>query len=412
MPITLRDIKTKLGDWRSDFTSGTVDINQEGVRAINGCIDWLFSRHEWPGTMVHTELTTYPTQQRYALPEDFYQPSSLVPSNDPENIAKYKTPQVVLSEIDCGQDISFAIEDGLSRNLILNISSLNNQSFVVMPTGSLDDGTITWVGSGDVTGLRSARSLRGKSTNDLCWNYSESTHDQQLTGISTADIDLDGLQMDGRILMDIRIPDITGLTDIVLSLQDSLGAYVTYTTTTQANGLPLEAGKYITVAFDMSSGVETGTVDYTKIRLVEPTFVTDASSSSSTNWRMTNIRASMPFVLLMNYYGKRMVKDVSTGTYGLHFDGTDELDEVNLPDECLDLVAMGSAWQLCQIMEQAEKAEKYRIMFCGQSGDAGEFKMKAQNYPSLRQMIMPQRMVPPIDLRTRKPFMNRSYGHR
>src|SRR5882672_10012346 len=79
MSITLGTLKTAINDIRADNTNGTVDIDQEGYRAINYIISDLNNKHDWEGSIDEYTLRYFPSQKRYTLPSDFKALISLYP---------------------------------------------------------------------------------------------------------------------------------------------------------------------------------------------------------------------------------------------------------------------------------------------------------------------------------------------
>src|SRR3990167_3388428 len=155
MAITLQSINDFLDDLRVDNTPGTVDVNSEGLRAVNFILQDLQSRHDWEFTQLDDDFRFYPGVYSYSLPSSFKSLRSVYPASTYFDDYRMVEPTVFkrLTRNGSYWENLVAIERAGIQRLFINNATSSGESTVVTSNSGYDtDGT--WVGTLDAVNVR------------------------------------------------------------------------------------------------------------------------------------------------------------------------------------------------------------------------------------------------------------------
>lgn len=384
MSITLETLKQSINDIRSDETNGTVDIDQEGVRAINYIIGKLNNGHDWEKSIEEFTLRYFPLQSRYELPDDFKALISLYPVLNHVDDFHMKSPTIFNRKLITGFPMPMVgVEEGVYTRLLVYYPYSRAQSITWLANSSYDGDGGTWVGSNDATGVSTDNQQFTENNGSVKFNITvaqSGSNAATLTKTLSTAADLTAMR-NSTMFVKFDIPKAISnpraITGFTFRIGTDASNYYESSVTAQCDNTRFTKG-INRLAFDLENATTTGS----------PTITSMAYSMFQVNYGaamtdLLNLRFGAFYLcnyepLVVQYYMNRLVYDVSAEVYLSRFDGTDDNDYVLLPDDAETVVQSGASWRLLDQMEQDTRAVTEHAAYME------AFEQVKAHYPSRR----------------------------
>lgn len=374
--ITLVSLQDVVNDLRVDNTSGTVDINSEGLRAVNYILDDLQSRHDWESCQREYILKVYPKIKEYAIPKDLKSIRALYPSSGHFEDFKMKEVAVFKRHMRNGGywEPIIALERGQYPRLHINYPSNHAKWLLLSSTNALVENG-TWMGMSGTSNLRPETSQLN-SSRVLTFDVGTGTTEFAIRKSFLPAPVLDDYSA-GVITVPINFNDDQWNIERILLRFSYLGStfHVEQVNPKQADGSYLSPG-WNMLKFELQYAYPTLPNDF-RPDWVELFFVRKgATTNIIKNYRIGELVAQTYEEMVLRYYSFNAVLDSSAGLYVNHFDGTDVNDSLAFSDEMASMVSAGTAWMLADQQSDdnlsTKNKEKYENL-------VENFKLK---YPS------------------------------
>lgn len=307
MAITLANVITNLDTYLGD--SSTDRISQaERFQAITEATTWLL---EELGN--EHMVDTYPINFVDSI--NYYKVTNSIAdllvggdlrrtTGDHYQSFTRKSPREIATEISSNvkDDPSWAIErrDG-ETYVVINYNS-KYVAKSLMTFDSLTERGNTYSTTGDITNVTldniEYKQGSGSVNFDVDVSLSGGNGGYVIAALSDA-FDLSEYEDLGTFLFDIYIPDVTYITSVTLEWGDGVESYLG-STTTDSSGNAFVNG-WNTVKFDWNGASPTGAVDLTSINTFTFGLNYSASQPDDTDFRLDNLRITLPEVLTLHY---------------------------------------------------------------------------------------------------------------
>jgi len=212
---------------------------------------------------------------------------------------------------------TIAISDAnFIRTVLVNADfAVSDKVMTISTMDSLTAGGGTWALFGDGTNLTADADNYVRGSGSINWDISAAagtTAGIQNSGLSTFDL-TDYLGGNGSAFVWTYITSTTGLTNFIIRLGSSSGAYYQKTTTTQADGTAFVAGWNL-LRFDLTSLTTVGSPTNTAGVFVAIYMTKTAGKVSETDYRFDNLLLKKGEIHNLFYYSK-FPWQTSAGSY-------------------------------------------------------------------------------------------------
>lgn len=308
MSTNLETIVTLVNDRRRDSGSLSVDMTQDGFRAVNGTLQLWNLGHDWPWQLEETLFNYNNGINRYNVLQNSIDFKAIV------NVRPYK-PQDIKEELyyvgqnafdgDSIHTKRFAVETK-DQVQYLRCQYRGYNASINTLTDPLTNGT--WTAGGAVSALASDVYDTFEQTSSLSFNYNGTTG--TFTNSTMAPQDLSRYVARSNIYLNVNLQSVTNFTSITFQVGSDASDYITYTATTDYLGNAPIVG-WNRFAFPWTGTTTTvGTPVYTAIDYVQITLAY-GSTSTTTNNNIESLWVSENIPMILDYYSNNMVADSS-----------------------------------------------------------------------------------------------------
>jgi hypothetical protein len=308
MSTTLSTITTLINDRRRDSGSLSVDMTQEGFRAINGTLQIWNQGHDWPWQLQETLFNYNNGINRYNVLTSGIDFKAIV------NVRPYK-PQDIKDELyyvgqnafdgDSIHTKRFAVETKGQKNYLrcqyrgydANINTITDPS---------TNGT--WVASGAVSNLAADTYDTFEQNSSISFSYSGTSG--AFTNSTMTAQDLSRYVARSQIYLNLNLQSVTNFTSVTIQVGSDASDYITATATTDYVGNPLVVG-WNRLAFPWTGTTTVvGNPVYTAINYVQVTLAYGSTSTTVMN-NIENLWVSENIPMILDYYSNNMVLDAA-----------------------------------------------------------------------------------------------------
>lgn len=399
MAATLLTIQTFIDDLRVDSTTGTVDVQSEGLRAINHILQHMQAKHDWEFTQEDLNFRYYPRIYSYSLPTQYKSPRSLYPLADFIDDFRYVEPSVFKRLVRTNNSESLmAVERASNKRLFVHYPRTKATSQVLEAnTDYTNNGNWTAdIVNGDGSNVRSDLYAYFENTGSVAFDVIATQSVANCVILEknlTTAVDATAYR-NGGLFFKMYLPSNSYISSFTIRLGSSSTDYLEKTVTTQFDGAYFENG-WNQLGFEFGSVDETGTVDIANIDYIYFKMSYSSSMSDTRNFRISEMTLQNYEDMNFKFYTYNMVNDVSAGYNVRKFDGTDTNDEFLFPDEMESLVQVGAAWILLRQMGEPAQAEEMRIQYEGSDKNGGLLKTFMDQFPSKTKKPEPPQLLGP-----------------
>lgn len=305
MSTTLANINTLVNDRRRDNSADSIDMTEEGFRAVNSTLDIWNSLHDWPWLIREVNFDYNPNISWYGLNDiasDF---------KSPLTIKSYKS---VARDKEFWMVSQFKFDSALTKPRRFAVSNVNAKQYLrvksvdglwtSIETASSYNTNGTWVGATAISNVGTDSYEGFDLPSSVKFDYSGTTG--TLTNSTFHSVNLSMYKNRSNLYFDVFIPDIDNLTSISLKWGSSSGNYYTVTTTTNYLGEAFIVG-WNRVKFAWNGATQVGTpIDTTIGYLQVP--IAYSINPSATNFRIQNFFISENVPVTLSYYTINMVQ--------------------------------------------------------------------------------------------------------
>lgn len=367
MARTLSALKDQLQRRVRDKTNGTIE-SADQTDLFNRGIDKLKSFHEFPGTKQRADIDIFAGVYEYAIPTGY---KSIIDFRSENNNVDWGVRTSREFWHDVPFDGNIIADDNYNETKILLISRKTNKGDSQI--NNCD--SLTTNGAWVVDALTNADNLTLDST-----EYKEGSAslnfdiDVSLTATDTAaienstmtSVDLSGHEDKSTMFAWVFLPDVTYITSLDLRWGSSSSAYWSVNVTTSFSGVDFKAG-WNKVGFAWDGATETGTPDSSAITYLYYNINFSSSQVDDTDFRLDDIRSTMPERVTLNYYSTNFVKKTD-GSYDAEFDTDDDTTILeNFQDEILLYAALEEAFEILREFDDAARANNKFVQLLAQT---------------------------------------------
>ena len=351
MAITLGNLNTLINDRRRDTTSSSIDINQEGFRAINSTLDLWQQMHDWPWTLKEQEITYHEGITRYDLNSDFKVPSDMYYKKGPRT-AEFSFVSPNNFDTSTLKTRRFAAETK-NQTEQLRLKAQGDKAQINTASHATLEGT--WTAGGHISNVTTDTNEAFDLAASVNFDYSGTSG--TLTNSNFTAVDISKYESRGAFYFNMFFPTITNFTSATLKIGSDASNYWTTTITTDYIGDTIATGwNKLKGTFDTAVGTPDATaIDYIQITLAY------SSSTTDTDFRIENFFVSEDTPIILLYYSLNMV-ETSAGTATANFTSTASTSDTFLASGSWDYVKepfIDSALELIFWMtgEQTDRAK-------------------------------------------------------
>jgi hypothetical protein len=311
MSVTLNDINNLVNDKRRDTGSASIDMTQNGFRAINSTLNTWNIEHDWPwqfeSTIINYNqgITVYPLPSSLAFKAVInlrpYSPT--MRAQDLYYISNSKF------DSDFVHPYKFATRTkAQAQQLRIRYSG---DSMTVNPVSSTTSNG-TWVAAAAISTLSTDVWEHFEQPSSLKFNYSGTSG--SLTVTSGSALNLSEFTQRSNVYFNVNLQSVTNFTSITLKIGSDASNYITGTISTDYLGAALGAGQWSRCVLPWN-GLTTviGSPDYTNMQYVQFT-IAYGSSSTMTGNRIENLFVAANVPMTLEYYSRNMAIAASGST--------------------------------------------------------------------------------------------------
>lgn len=315
MATLLSDINSRLNDRRRDTTANSIDLTQNGFRAINDVLDIWQSMHDWEFGITKEIVMFNKGITEYLINNDF---------KAPVNIYFLKKPQINSQDFEMVSQSGFdkrtifpnrfAIKNtGQARHLRLETSG--NTSQINTMNSLTGNGTI--VGDGVViTNLAQDSYESYWLSASLSFNFNGTTGTITCTNMPA--VNLTAYNNRSNVFHNIYLPIVANLTSVTLKWGSDSTDYYTATVTGDYLGALLQANVWDTLLYSWINPTTVGTPNPAAITYWQVT-ITYSQSTTFVGGRIEDLFVSENVPLVFEYYSNYMVQAASGATQSGRF---------------------------------------------------------------------------------------------
>lgn len=314
MAITLNELEARIQPLLRDRTSGTVE-SSDIKRSANRQIRILRQRYGIHSLRNKAVLEVYPYIYEYAAETDFYDPINIQRRSGvsldfdrvtPAEFWKYRNYTDMKLAVTARLGTTFLLVDYDKASEFKRIHALNDLT---------ENGTWSAAASTDATNLTEDGRIFTQGNSSINFDIDVSASVNNYAAIENSDftsVDLSGFVNNGKLFVDVFLPDSSNITGITLRWGSDASNYWEGSTTTQQNGLSPEDG-WNTFGVLWEDATETGTVDEENIDYAYVQIDYSASQTDETDIRVDNLRIANATAFDIDYYSTYAVQ-ASDGT--------------------------------------------------------------------------------------------------
>ena len=305
MSTTLANLNSLINDRRRDNSSDSVDMLEEGFRAINSTLDIWNSLHDWPWCIKEVNFDYNPNITWYALDDIASDFKSAITIKPYKNIAKDKELWMVSQ---------FKFDSATTKPRRFATSILGAEQFLriktvdgiwtTIETAATYNGNGTWVGASAISNVGTDNYEGFDLTTSTKFDYSGTSG--TITNSTFNAVNLQSYKDRSNIYFDIFIPEIGNLTSISLKWGSSASDYYSASATTDYLGNSFIVG-WNKVKFVWDSSIVVGTPVDTAIDYLQVT-IAYSIDPVATNFRIQNFFVSENIPTTLIYYTVNMVQ--------------------------------------------------------------------------------------------------------
>lgn len=317
MSTTLLNINTLINDRRRDTGSSSIDLSQNGFRAINSTLNIWNDAHDWPWTVKNVQFNYNPCIDTYALAtiaSDFKVPLTLKYLKPFSKIIEFWMTSQLRFDSAYLWSRRFAVQN-LAGVQTLRVKSIDG-SYASVNTATAYNQNGTWIGASAI-GSVATDQYEGYSlpaSVSFVFNGTTGTLTNDGNTYTTFQpVDLTMYQNRSNLYFDIDIPATTGLTSFTLKWGTNSTNYYTATMTTDYLGVAFGTG-WTRIRVPWSQPPTTvGAPTVSSIKYLQLT-VTCSGPQNLGLFRVQNFFISENVPLTLTYYSVDMVNQVSDST--------------------------------------------------------------------------------------------------
>ena len=367
MATTYNTLKTLIDDLRIDGSSGSIDMDTEGLRAINATLHRIQIVHDWEYSQQDSTFRYYPGKLEYAIPAGFKNIRSISPYKNFFDDFLMIEPTVFQRLTRRGHHESLcALEKSFKRKFYVYYPRTMAKTLTLHENRAIDaNGTWTADVTTDASGVATEGNIgisnQGSVTYDL--TVAQSVNDYgDLSLTMDSNFDLSDYTASGAVFLEHYMKDVTYLTGFTLRIGNDSSNYYETSVTVRSDGASFNNGINL-LEFDLESSTETGTVDDTAIDYLHLRTSYSSSQSDAKNLRLGRMWISTYEDMELKHYTWYNVKDADTGALSEKFDAGNEAD-IGLYDEAFEeLVATGAVAMLLRYMGDTEESDTQQKKF-------------------------------------------------
>ena len=387
-----------LNDLRSDTSNDTVDINEEGVRAVNAILREVLGIHKWEFSIKSKRINYYDGVEYYPIDDDYVDLVSVLDTHtvlDPFVRLKLGAARLRLN----GSSSENIVADGMlgGKNvLLISYPFSDSRAFTLLGNTGYDSNG-TWINVSGVSniGTDTNTTVRGNQ----CVIFDLASGASELKNEDMGVYDASGLGRDYAITVPVNLP--SGVTSVTLKWGSSTSDYRSVRVTTDAGGAAIgEGDRQLLFKYSDASvtGTPTGSIGYVSLSF--------DSGTNIKNIRLGCISISTPHPLEVQFYSNSVVYDVSANAATDKFDNTDANNDYGLwstrSSVFSSLLEAGAAARVLRMMGERTEASYYMKQYCGSdtfperaSSAGGLLGAAISSMPSRSKKYEPPRMSLP-----------------
>lgn len=307
MSTSLSTLNTLISERRRDASGLSLDMTEDGFRAVVGALQVWDQQHDWPWQVERYGFNYNPGITEYVIP------SSLA----------FKTLKDIRPRLDSKQELTYISNNAFDSDVIHNYKFAIKQesqekrmrlkytgySQVVSLINTVSDNG-TWVGASAVSNVAKDVYESFSGLGSLKFDYSGTSG--TLTNSTLNAVDLSRYEARSTFYFDIFLQDVTNFTSATLKVGSSASDYVTGAITTDHLGNELKNGwNTLKLTWDGTTSA-VGTVDSSAVNYIEFTIAYSSDPSTTSN-RIENLFISENVPMVLEYYSHFMAFDDSSG---------------------------------------------------------------------------------------------------
>lgn len=308
MSILRQDINNLINDLRRDTTDNSIDMDADGLRAVNSTLQLWDTEHDWPWQIEKMVINYNHGIYTYSIPStnQFKALIDIRPVSPANERVEFKYLSNNKFDSDTINHYRVAIKNEAQKTYLRlkydgDTATINNATSV--------DGNGTWVGATAISNLQKDGFSSFDLPASLSFDYSGTSG--SLTNETMQVVDVTRYANQSTIYFNIYLQDVTNFTSITLRVGSSNSDYVTGVITTNYLGEPITEGwNKVKLVWDGTTTV-VGTPDYTAFDYVSIVIAYGLSMTSRAN-RLENIVIAANVPVVMEYYSHFMVNEGAT----------------------------------------------------------------------------------------------------
>jgi hypothetical protein len=307
MSTTLANITTLINDRRRSSDSFSVDMTQEGFRAIDGTLQIWNQEHDWPWQLQEAVFNYNNGNTTYPIPAswDFKAIVNIRPQKDPRKRDELYYVSQNKFDSDSIHSHRFAVKlDAEQQQLRCQYEGW--RQYVDTMASYNTNGT--WIGSGAISTVATDQFEAFTEPSSISFSYSGTSG--ALTNSTLSSIDLSRYLARSVLYLNVNLQSVTNFTGITIKVGSSSSNYVTISATTDYLGNAPVVG-WNKFAFSWTGTSATvGTPVYTAITYAQITIAYSGNPSSVMN-NIENFFVSENVPMVVDFYTNNMVVQAS-----------------------------------------------------------------------------------------------------
>lgn len=357
-----------LDDLRIDTSSDTVDLNTQGLRAINFIIKDLLGKHFWKFTEKETTINYYRGLRDYSLPSNYLEMIGLYEQ------VNFLDPFTRVSPIEFERAMNQSAYENIladefsDRTSVLKINFYNSKSdSKTIISNDSYNGNGTYVATGTASDVKTDNKIYFTNSGSVKFTVIGSGT-AILTNTTLTSLDLSDYNKKYLLKLPIYIQDASLLTSVNVKLGNDAGNYHSFTATSQWNGKSFVNGLN-TIGIELNTSNDAGTVvdttfDYLQLNLTH--------TGTLGAVYLGEFEAITPDPLKFVYYSNAMAYDYSALTWYNTFQNVDDANNdygawSGKYDWFSNILETGAVAMVLDEMQEYERSKMYWNRYNGGS---------------------------------------------
>lgn len=361
-----------IDDLRIDTSSDTVDLNTQGLRAINFVIKDLMGKHFWRFTEKEYTLNYYRGIREYVLPSNYLEMIGLYEQMNFLDPFTRVSPIEFERAMNQSSAENIIADDFTGRTSVLKVNFYNSKSEIkVISANNSFDGNGTYIASGTASNVQTDTKVYFTNSGSVKFIVAGSGT-ATLTNSNIATVDLSSFNKKYLLKIPIYIQNASLLTSINLKFGNDALNYHLFSATTQFNGKEFVDGLN-TIGVELNTSADVGTIIDTTFDFLELNLVHTGSLGTV---YLAQFEAITPDPLKFVHYSSDMAYDNSALTWYNTFQNTDDAVSdygawSGKYDWFSNLVETGATAMVLDEMQEYERSKMYWVKYNG--GEAQGF---------------------------------------